>query len=351
MIDDKLLQALVAAVQVPSHRYEVARRSYRSVARWLCREASSLHHASPNIYVQGSFRLGTAILPVNDQEEYDVDSVCELSLDARQTSQADLKYRLGEELRKYTLSHGMNAPKEKNRCWTLQYADDAQYHLDTLPAIPDSINRFLAKTLGGRLPPKILITDRTHPDYHRKIEPWFWLHSNPKGYGMWFEERKGQMPFQRRGTSIEDIPTPDALRNPLVQTIQILKRHRDIMFRYCQADKPISIVVTTLAAHAYGGEPILSTALTNILCNMDKYIENRDGVTWISNPVDQQENFADKWQKHLQRQTAFYTWLNQAQMDFGYIHGMSFDKALTYLDRVLGEAVIERAAKATRSRA
>lgn len=347
MIDNSLLQAVAAAVQVPPHRYEVATRSYRSVARWLAREESSLHHARPTVYVQGSFSLGTAILPVTDKEEYDVDLVCELSLSTMQISQADLKHRLGRELLNYTQRHGMNAPREKNRCWTLQYADDAQYHLDILPAIPDYIAQVLREALGGQLPPNILITDRTHPDYRRRVSSW--SHSNPKGYSMWFEGRKAQV-YLWRDTSTEDIPTYGAI-SPLVQTIQILKRHRDIMFRHDQTVKPVSIIVTTLAAHAYGGEPTLSTALTNILCNMAEYIETRDGVTHVANPVDQQENFADKWQKHPERQHAFYTWLGRAQGDFVNIQGLSFGAALNYLGRVLGSPAIDRAATSTRSRA
>lgn len=264
MVDDKVLQALATAVQVPARRYAAAERSYRSVAHWLCRDKSTFWNANPNIYVQGSFRLGTAILPVTDNEEYDVDLVCELSLDKTQISQADLKQRLGRELRDYTRSHGMAAPTEKDRCWTMQYADGAQFHLDTLPAIPNSISRLLAKPLGG-FPSGILITDRRHPYYYdRNAE---WPPSNPKGYATWFKSRLSL----QRGISIEDMPTHHMSRR-LSQVIQILKRHRDIMFRNRRTVKPISIIVTTLAAHAYDGEVTLSAALANVLRNMADHI-------------------------------------------------------------------------------
>lgn len=43
----------------------------------------------------------------------------------------------------------------------------------------------------------------------------------------------------------------------LQRIVQILKRHRDIMFNGDE-DKPISIIITTLASRAYRGETNLS---------------------------------------------------------------------------------------------
>lgn len=41
------------------------------------RDASTVRSYDPKVYVQGSFRLGTTIRPSNENEEYDIDSVCE----------------------------------------------------------------------------------------------------------------------------------------------------------------------------------------------------------------------------------------------------------------------------------
>ncbi|WP_368514732.1 cyclic GMP-AMP synthase DncV-like nucleotidyltransferase [Rhizobium sp.] len=45
---------------------------------------STVRQYDPQVYCQGSFRLGTAIRPLTDDEEYDVDSVCEFRLLTRQ---------------------------------------------------------------------------------------------------------------------------------------------------------------------------------------------------------------------------------------------------------------------------
>ena len=39
-------------------------------------------------------------------------------------------------------------------------------------------------------------------------------------------------------------------------------------------------------------------------------------MSWVPNPVNPFENFADKWQEHPQRETWFKAWLEQVQADF-----------------------------------
>lgn len=343
MVSERLLQAIARAVQVPPHYYEAAKRSYQSVSCWL-RDTSDLRNARPTIYVQGSFRLGTAIRPVTDRDEYDVDLVCELPLDSNTISQAELKQRLGNELHYYTKAHNMAPPKEKDRCWTIQYADRAQFHLDVVPALPSYLSRRLGKTLGGHFPSAILITDRRNPFYKNTVQCFQWSQSNPKGYSEWFSTRENLV-HTARGT-IENIPVSST--TPLTQVIQILKRHRDIDYINDQSIKPISIILTTLAAHAYRGEPTLSASLVTILDSMANHIEDRDGIAWISNPVNPEENFADKWQKKPSRQLMFYMWLQKAQKDFRHIDGKSNRDALAHLEEVLGTAVTHRASRILR---
>jgi hypothetical protein len=82
-------------------------------------------------------------------------------------------------------------------------------------------------------------------------------------------------------------------------------------------DKPISIIITTLASRAYndiGGTDIVDT-LKNIAFSLEKYIEERNGIKWVVNPVNDEENFADKWVEHPERQANFYKWIKQLQTD------------------------------------
>lgn len=347
MVGERLLQAIANAIQVPQHHYEAAKSRCQSVSRWLCRDASGLRDAWPIIYTQGSFGLGTAIRPVTDRDEYDVDLVCELLLDCDTISQAELKERLGNELHYYTKAHSMASPKEKGRCWTIQYADGdgPQFHLDVLPALPNHFSRLLGKTLGGQFPSAILITDRRHPLYKNTVQ-WSWLQSNPKGYSEWFSTRENLVHTAQQTTESMSLTSI----TPLTQAIQILKRHRDIMYRNFQSIKPTSIILTTLAAHAYRGESTLFASLTSILRGMASYFGNCADIVRVPNPVDPQENFADKWQEHPVRQEIFCDWLGKARNDFEHIEAKSHNEALSDLEWVLGKAVIDRAAKALRSR-
>lgn len=349
---EEFLEDLAESLQVPASRYEAAIRSYKSVGEWLNRDASPLKVARPQVYIQGSFCLGTAIRPASDDEDYDVDLVCELFLSKGAMTQAQFKQLLGQELSAYAKAHGMEPPTEGRRCWTLNYADGAQFHLDTLGAIPDGQSyrrrleqRGLSSDWGLTA---IAIPDREHPLYRTITDDW--PHSNPKGYAGWFQSRIASVFKARRErlalearAKVEEIPE-HTVRTPLQLAIQILKHHRDLMFLQNNDNKPISIILTTLSAHAYQQETTIAAALYSILARMDQFIEDRDGVSWIPNPTDPAENFADRWQTHPQRKRAFYDWLEQARRDFqGAATAANRAEAATILQPRMGKRLVEAA--------
>ena len=328
---EKFLQALVEELAIPESRYEQAETSYRSLGDWFHRDESAIRGLSPAVYSQGSFRLGTAIRPKNDAEEYDVDSVCELrKLTKDDLTQFDLKQLLGREIKAYHDSKGMTKPvREGRRCWVLDYADGAQFHMDIVPALPNGAEQrvllerahFDPKWAGSA----IAITDREEPTY--RVLTAIWPRSNPKGYAEWFKSRMTAALTRRkqilvetlksRGmtASVEDLPDY-RVRTPLQAAVMLLKRHRDNTFARDPDLKPISVIITTLSAHAYNEEDTISGALFSILANMDRYIQH-DGTKYvIPNPTDPLENFADKWEKEPGKADAFFRWLDQARNDF-----------------------------------
>ena len=115
-------------------------------------------------------------------------------------------------------------------------------------------------------------------------------------------------------------------------------------------EKPISIVLTTLAAHAYREEATIGAALYAILGGMESHIEDRNGIPWIPNPTDPAENFADKWQEYPQRRDAFFRWLGEAQSNFEEIRHLPSDDALDFLEPSMGEALMEEARARHRER-
>lgn len=356
------LKALAKALEIPSTRYEQAEKSYKSLGEWLHRDASSVKDHDPDVFVQGSFRLGTAIKPLSEEEQYDVDCACLLtSLSKSDLSQHNLKELLGDEIKLYRTSKSIQKPvNEHRRCWRLEYADGAQFHMDIVPCIPNAEDQRLlleARTFDATFADTaIAITDNEGPTYNDITDDW--PRSNPRGYAEWFKARMGDV-FRRRReqilnemraegvtASVEDIPTY-RVRTPLQSAIMILKRHRDYMFAGDPFDRPISIIISSLAAHAYQGEETIGKALLSILSRMEETIEH-DGTRYIiRNPTDALENFADKWENHPERADAFFEWLRQAQEDFSAASRLVEHRRIsTVLAARMGRNLTDRASDA-----
>jgi len=294
------LQNFAESLDIPPPLAEQAVTTYDDVAEWLGQEDSPLREYSPKIYPQGSFRLGTIIRPIQPEAEFDIDLVCRLDIPKERTTQADLKDGVGDRLKNNPdFRHLL---EERRRCWTLDYP--RQFHLDVLPAIPDPD--------GGDH--GILITD---------TDLRLWQFSNPIAYSKWFFERMRQVLAEARahmaksaGVSIEDIPEW-RVRTPLQRAVQLLKRHRDVHFRHDDESRPVSIIITTLAANAYDGERDIESAIIRLVREMPEYIENRKGKWWVSNPAHPDENFADKWNETPERRKAFLAWLECVFNDLG----------------------------------
>jgi len=208
------------------------------------------------------------------------------------------------------------------------------------PAIPDAEGR---RTLLEQseldtqwADTSLAITDQRHRQFEN-VSP-DWPHSNPKGFANWFAEQGGDVYQERRQAiyeaergrafeSIDDVPM-FRVKTPLQGVVQLLKRHRDMMFDERSDEKPISVIIATLAAKSYGSEPDLASALFAVLFSLDRHIEDRDGVAWIQNPTDALENFADKWEHEPKLEDCFYEWLEQARDDFEAIAGASSGAAL-----------------------
>lgn len=292
-----ILTRVAAQLDIPEHLTQEIIAKYDEISAWLNEPGSALTEYDPRIYSQGSFRLGTAIRPVSDNADYDIDSVCVLAIAKEQTTQYDLKHEVGDRLKES--GRYRRILTEGRRCWTLTYAE---FHLDVLPAIPNVERR------GN----SIWITDK---------ELRHWQPSNPVDYSVWFfTQIRSQFQQERERLArvlkaeVEEV-LEWQVRTPLQRVVQLLKRHRDIYFAEDEDDKPISIIITTLAAHAYNDEPNLFEALFNVAFHMENFIEDVDGKRWVRNPVNPRENFADKWETNPQREENFYLWLDQLKAD------------------------------------
>jgi hypothetical protein len=297
-----ILEVVCEYLELSNSQFALAKQRYEGVGACLARSEASVLHAI-DIYLQGSTALRTTVKPIG-VNEYDVDLVAHVpDLDV-QISPAALKKAIGECLR----ANGNYAPllEEMPRCWRLNYANE--FHMDITPSIPN---------------PNCRSDGELVPDKELKA----WKASNPTGYKRLFEQRAKIAPvirlrksiaFDSTRASLEPYPEAGGFKGILRRTVQIAKRHRDVMFVDDPDIAPLSVIITTLASrsyewcvtnHEYDDELGL---LFEVIRHMPDTIElqhvNGHEHWFIWNETTAGENFAEKWNRRPERAEAFYAW-------------------------------------------
>lgn len=302
-----LLANIADELDISQELYDEMVTKYEHLGEWIRNDNEDRLRTDSEIYTQGSVRLGTMIKPVEEGCEYDVDLVYRRDVGKSSVTQEQLVESAGDQLERYKTyrkQEGLDVFEliRRRRCWALNY--DGRFHMDVIPAIPDD-DYGVADT-------SILITDRDQRE---------WQPSNPKGYAEWFRNQEREV-FDRqvifmaeaKQVDIESIPD-ERVRTPLRRIVQILKRHRDMRYIGASDDKPISIIITTLAATAYSNETELFSGLISVVRKMPDAIQKVEGKWWIPNPVNPGENFADRWNEYPQRAEVFFEWLRTVEAD------------------------------------
>jgi hypothetical protein len=321
---EKLYRA-AAEISLTAAQYDAIDTHYEAL-QGILDAASDPILSGAHIFVQGSIRSRTTILPhplsTGEHSEVDADAVVWLpnaSNVAVETYNAlEKRLRMGTRTRQ--------APTRKNRCVRLHYEDDSpRFHMDVTPARNAPGN--LETNGNGAL----LVPD---------INSGAWKHSAPAAYADWFAEvcdaeialASGEQQLLEEHERLlakstqEPLPDHDSYVDfhPLRAAVKLLKAHRDTMFQPSPVRdlRPISIVITTLAARAYkqiARESVITPrrsadALIEIVERMPRFIEGTPEARVVRNPVNEAENFAEKWVgpdgAHLE--TAFYDWHREA---------------------------------------
>lgn len=353
----EVLEQLGKILDISESQYNAIVASYRAVGSWLSASDSLLSAYKPEIIPQGSFMLGTMIPPSNGKDELDIDLVCRLTGKNPQWAQYHLKQIVAQRLRQ-NKTYSEMLDEEGRRCWTLNYADSARYHMDILPALVDANYQIILEnslsnndvSRAGDL--AIRITDNQESNYYTSVDPQQWPKSNPFGYGIWFHNlaRLQSIKAYALRDAIRPVPAFQKEKLPLQRAVQILKSHRDQMFNG-DKEKPISIIITTLAARAYEKQDDITSALIGIASRMTSMIEERYDakrkryVKWVANPVNPEENFADKWPENHHLEDKFYRWIKALDEDLTRISvsvGQGYHKIQEMMAKPFGEKVVNR---------
>ncbi|SDZ74457.1 hypothetical protein SAMN02745687_00217 [Lachnospiraceae bacterium NK3A20] len=303
---EDLFGSILKDLDISAVMFDKARKEYEALGEWIDKKSDEY---DVRIYPQGSFALGTVIKPISGKDDYDLDLVCELA-EQYELSACELK----KDVVRQWLVHYKRITGdivEKRRCWHVEYEEIPNFHMDVIPSYDTNLS-FIKIT-----------------DHNEEQDTYQYIGSNPRGYTDWFYSR-----CQKRWDALFDQYSRDnhlrfdeaeverldrhKVITPLQKAIQLLKRHRDIMFKDHPDDKPISIIITTLAAQLYNNEDNIVDALASFLNGAERYIHEHKmhGDYHIDNPSYSGENFADKWNKHPERARIFFNWLTQAQEDF-----------------------------------
>ncbi len=375
-----ILKHLAESLDISPTDYERAVRSYKAVGECLQNGHEKGFYdgcdEEPAVYSQGSINLGTIVRPIRDGKEadFDVDLVCELQALKERSVPAQIKNQVGLCLKDHAIYKDKLEPEGK-RCWTLTYAESAGigFHMDVLPCVP------CPEDDHSDYPGAVSLTNK-----NKDRKTYDWSAGSPKGYGAWFRDknstfedfatRQKEMLFEfcqkhegvlMKCASIEDIPD-QLVRTPLQRAIQLMKRHRDIHFSKNPKYKPISIIITTLAAHLYRGEQDVYAALSGIVKRMvmhQDFLQNRyasidesvaplklitrdeEGKWVIANPVNEGENFAERWHEDGNaRAKAFFEWAHKLAQDIENIPvGKGLGSVASYLEPLFGERVAKEA--------
>ncbi len=333
---ENIFLKVIEQIELPKSYYEKAEDRYDSLGNFLSREGALLEQYDPEVFVQGSFMLGTVVKPVKGDPIYDLDMSLVLTkgITKQSHTQDQLRKLVKEELELYKSFNNIKKDlEEKRRCVRVEYSDNPiNFHMDIVPGIPanertikllrESFNYSNSLTNLEKITSTVInITDNEDSNYFHLTDNW--RISNPKGYSEWFKERVelcslNEKTILMERANVESMPKffkPSVLQ----KVIQIFKRHRDVMFKDDKVNdsKPISIIINTLAAKAYMGESNILDALINISKEMGKLISNT--APRIPNPVHPSEDFADKWSmaeySKLNLEGNFKQWLTNLNRD------------------------------------
>lgn len=381
VVRKELMDKIAQALDITPDMFNKAMSVAKGLANYIENQGYTVE-----VYKQGSFKLGTIIKPYKKDKgsDYDMDLVVQYVDKKEKQNHSAIKQRLGDALKKSQYKDYLD--KEGRRCWTLIYPKtvtiDASFHIDLLPCLDEDAS--VKETISPTKYRNSAIAITNIKDKESNPNVYDWQSSNPKGYIQWFHElntnkynsvraQDKKRVFETNRTLFESVEKvgDEYTRTPLQKVIQILKRHRDVMYtNNIYTDyKPISIIITTLVGKIVEENSIVYNStyelLRQILLGLEFYarllttgmtsdfsedFKNKNLITkhmhtgkpyWsIKNPADSNENLANRWNDDPQYSIEFFKWIKQAKNDLIDMLDFSKDDILAKIKYCLGEDVV-----------
>lgn len=341
-IINKEIKEIINSLQISETMFKNAEEKYTAVAKLLMEKIGGA-----DVYIQGSFAIGTTTRPYKEGKElaYDIDLILEVD---RNKSKQDGDELL-EEVYNILSENGLyNGKLERGKkSITIKYADidGIGFTLDVVPAVKESLDvkqELIAE--GGK---KEYVNDAIAISSLDKSDRDGWYTATPKGYSKWFADINlpykmylfENMQIDKYGkviyNSIEEVPRYK-IKTVVQETVQFFKRVRDIYYsKSKQYDKrPISAIITTIVASVasrnsnYGLtiidliREVIKELKTynelNLLTEGEFYVNYPNSVDikkvngkWeMTNPTNPRDNLVDSWNNDESISKLFFDWLD-----------------------------------------
>ena len=299
---DAVLAEIAVNLQLPPSLHEKAVERYQAVCRHIDRPGSPLEGRVSCLYPQGSMAIDATISTRGADDEYDIDAVAEI------TGGEEGPEGLLDLLERALADYPVSLVERKTRCITLNYADGM--HLDVTPArrvTPREKESVIAHANRGR------------PDEHRYVP------MNAYGFCGWYvgrtpaEERfaiaLNQRLYAEHGMTfdakdIEDVPpqTPLIVKSVTTVALQLIKRHRNILYADAAERMPPSVMLSCHAGHAAAPGMGLADMVIRQARWTARAISQAAGANRlldVPNPEFTAERFTDRWPESQRQQVDY----------------------------------------------
>jgi hypothetical protein len=296
---DAILSEIAINIQLPPGLHAKAVSRYQAVCRYIDRQGSSLEGRVDCFYPQGSMAIDATISTRGTDDEYDIDAVAEIS------GGNEGPEKLLDLLESALTGYPVDKMERKTRCITLYYADGM--HLDVTPA---------RRTAAKEKESAIAHAKQGRPSEHRYVP------MNAFAFCGWYNDRTpveerfamalNKSLYARDGlefaaADIDDVPpqTPLIIKSVTTVALQLIKRHRNILYAEDTGRMPPSIM---LSCHA-GLAASPGMGITDMVIRQARWTARAindaaksNSLLRVHNPEFWDEMFTDRWpENHAQQ--------------------------------------------------
>jgi len=297
---DAVLAEIAINLQLPPGLHAKAVDRYEAVRTYIERPGSPLHGRVACFYPQGSMRIDATISTRGTDDEYDIDIVAEI------TGRDDGPEALLDDLEAALAGYPVGKIVRQTRCVTLYYADGM--HLDVTPA-----RRTAYKEKEGVI---------AHAKRGGGAARGRYVPMNAYGFCAWYNDRA---PVEERfalalnrelytkhgyafdAAEVEEVPdqTPLLIKSVTTVALQLIKRHRNILYADEAGRMPPSVVLSCHAGHA----AVPGMGLADMVMRQARWTARaidqaarQNRLLDVANPEFVEERFTDRWPESQSQQ-------------------------------------------------